>query len=189
MSKRDDILIAAERLFHRTGFHATGIDRIVAEAAVSPRTLYRHFRSKEDVVLAVLRRREARFREALDTILDAGAAGTGARWTPLFTALAQWFGAEGEHGCLFLKALGEYAERDDAIARLVREHKQRLLEDFRRQAAAADAPPGVGEGMMLLLEGATALAPVLGGEAASAHAAAAAQRLADAPAQGSARQH
>lgn len=185
MSKREDILVTAERLFYRGGFHGTGVDRIVAEARVTPRTLYRHFRSKEELVRVVLARREERFLGTLEEVLDREAAGEPQRWARLFASMEQWFGDEGAQGCMFLKALGEYDNRDEAIATLVRRHKRRVLDGFRRRLEAselADAP-GLAEGLMLLIEGAVALAPVLGGREASRYAASAAARLIDAAAE------
>ena len=53
-TKRDQLVETAERLFYREGFYATGIDRVIAEAGVARMTLYKHFRSKDELVLAVL---------------------------------------------------------------------------------------------------------------------------------------
>ena len=180
MSKRDDILDGAERLFHRDGFHATGIDGIVAAASVTPRTLYRHFRSKEALVQAVLERRESRFLAHLDAALarpDQDAAGAGP-WLHLFGCMERWFDDEGALGCMFLKALGEYGHHD-AIAQLVIRHKRRVLREFRRRIAssALAADPGLADSLALVLEGAVALAPVIGGRAAARHATDTATRL------------
>lgn len=179
MTKRDDILGAAERLFYLGGFHATGIDRIVAEAGVTPRTLYRHFRSKEELVRAVLQRREARFLALLEEALDREVADETERWTGLFARMERWFHDEGTAGCMFLKALGEYGSRDDAIAQQVIGYKQRVLDGFRERIAASRITDtaGLAEGLVLLLEGAIAQAPVVGGRAAGQQAASAAIRL------------
>ena len=55
---RGRVLQAAYDLFCREGINAVGIDRIVAAAGVAKMSLYRHFRSKEELVLAVLDLRE-----------------------------------------------------------------------------------------------------------------------------------
>ena len=60
--KRDQLIEAALELFQREGFHATGVDRILAEAGVAKMTLYHHFRSKDELILAALRLRDERFR-------------------------------------------------------------------------------------------------------------------------------
>ena len=62
VSRRDELVETALDLFYRNGFHATGIDRILAEAGVAKMTLYKHFRSKDDLIVAALERRDERFR-------------------------------------------------------------------------------------------------------------------------------
>src|ERR1700737_4342824 len=52
----DHIAMVAAGLFYREGIHVVGVDRIAAEAEVTKRTLYRHFRSKDALVAAALRR-------------------------------------------------------------------------------------------------------------------------------------
>src|SRR5512134_1666303 len=58
---RDRLIDTASALFNRYGFHATGVDRIVAVAKVAKKTLYAHFPSKEDLILAALSRKRAAF--------------------------------------------------------------------------------------------------------------------------------
>ncbi|MCP4245656.1 MAG: helix-turn-helix transcriptional regulator, partial [bacterium] len=65
VSKKDQLVSVALDLFCRHGFHATGIDTIVAEAGVAKMTLYKHFRSKEDLVVAALELQDRRSREWL----------------------------------------------------------------------------------------------------------------------------
>ena len=62
-NKRDTLVDTALNLFYREGFHAVGIDRILAEAGVAKMTLYNHFRSKDELILSVLRRRDEQFRK------------------------------------------------------------------------------------------------------------------------------
>ena len=57
-SKRDQLINTAQELFYREGYHATGIDRILAESGVAKMTLYKHFRSKDELIQAVLQSRE-----------------------------------------------------------------------------------------------------------------------------------
>src|SRR5262249_42768636 len=55
---RQRILETADRLFYREGVRAVGIDRIIAEAGVAKMSLYKHFASKDDLILAALMHRE-----------------------------------------------------------------------------------------------------------------------------------
>src|SRR3546814_16636992 len=65
-SKRQDIIQAANRVFYREGFAEVGIDRLVDEADVALGTLYRHFRSRSDVVVGALEQRDADFLNDLE---------------------------------------------------------------------------------------------------------------------------
>ena len=56
--RREHLLDTALSLFRTGGFHATGIDKILAKAGVAKMTLYNHFRSKDELILAALRRRD-----------------------------------------------------------------------------------------------------------------------------------
>jgi AcrR family transcriptional regulator len=51
---RERILFAAHELFYREGIRATGIDRVIAESGVAKLSFYRHYPSKNDLVLAFL---------------------------------------------------------------------------------------------------------------------------------------
>ena len=61
-TKRDHLIDTALELFSRDGFQATGIDKILKESGVAKMTLYNHFKSKDELILAVLRRRDETFR-------------------------------------------------------------------------------------------------------------------------------
>ena len=54
-ARRDQLLDTALALFCRDGFHGTGVDRILAESGVAKATLYKHFRSKDELILAAQR--------------------------------------------------------------------------------------------------------------------------------------
>ncbi|HIP77475.1 MAG TPA: TetR/AcrR family transcriptional regulator, partial [Kiloniellaceae bacterium] len=55
-SRREHLVDTATQLFSRHGYRATGIDTILAEAGVAKMTLYNHFKSKDELILASLRR-------------------------------------------------------------------------------------------------------------------------------------
>jgi AcrR family transcriptional regulator len=176
VSIHDQILAAAEAVLHRGGFHATGVDRLIEAAGVSPRTLYRHFRSKDDLVRAVLERREARFLERFEADAARHASEHGDPLLACFDALSGWLTSEGDRGCMFLKALGEYG---DSVPAMAVQHKRRVLDHLRRRVERAGLDPEgrLAERLMLLMEGAIALAPVLGPHRAAAQARGAAADL------------
>lgn len=171
-SKREAVLRAAGELFYAGGFHATGIDCITAAAGVTPRTLYRHFPSKNDLVLAVLQQREHRYLAAFDACAQDRLALHGNPVLAAFEALEDWLCSTAAGGCMLLQALAEMGQSEPRVRQLVIGHKRRVLENLEQRLTAllGQQDDTRAAGLLLLMEGATALAPVLGPETASARA-------------------
>lgn len=161
---RQRILETADRLFYQDGIRAVGIDRIIAEAGVAKMSLYKHFPSKDDLILAVLKHRE-------DTVLEffrsaMGRHGKKAK-SPLrafFAALKDFFESPGFRGCPFQNAAVELADPAHPGTEFVRGHKQRfseflqgLIEQSVGTAAAKLAPA-----VNILVEGAIITAVIQG---------------------------
>ncbi len=105
---RERILNAAYELFSKRGIGAVGIDTIIAHSGVAKMTLYRHFRSKEELVLAFLRRREALWtHEWLETEMLAMAATPTGRLLAIFDVFDRWFQKADFEGCAFINVLLE----------------------------------------------------------------------------------
>lgn len=171
-ARRDKLLDTALRLFAREGFHAVGIDRILAEAGVAKMTLYKHFRSKQELIVAALERRnETHFRQLQETLEQRGGLPR-ERLLVVFDLLGEWFAAEDFHGCLFVKAAGEYPELNDPVHQAAADYKRRSLTLLIELATAAEAPSPrlLAQRLLLLIEGATVLAQVLGGREAARQA-------------------
>ena len=75
-SKRDELVRKALKIFYKNGFIATGMDKVVAETGISKTSMYNHFRTKEDLILAVLRLRDENFRNWLTRRIEELADGT-----------------------------------------------------------------------------------------------------------------
>jgi len=170
MSKRQDILNAAEAAFERKGFHAVPVDQIISGAGVSPRTLYAHFPSKEALAVAVLEERHRRYLDKMEEALDAADP-----LAALFGYLEAWLRGSRSPGCLFLRALGEFGEV--AVSPSVNSYKTELRALVARLVARQGGGEAEADEIFLLVEGATALAPNLGPERAVAAARRAAERL------------
>ena len=159
MNKRADLIASAASAFDAGGFRGIGIDAVLAPSGISTRTLYKHFASRDDLVLAVL---EARHRAFMDRLRegqrDADALDV------LFDTLKGWLVDKGARGCLMLRARGEYAGANAAIVALVQQQKQDLLEDIgtRVEAVLGLAEADLAMQIWLLFEGATAVASVSG---------------------------
>lgn len=176
-SKREQLLRTAEQLFYREGYHATGIDRILAESGVAKMTLYKHFRSKEELIAAVLEDRHRQLAALLDERFASLPPDQAIRAT--FLGLQQWIEEPGYRGCLFSHAAAEYQDPEHPVHRQARAHKAYLLELFGAALArlGADEPQRLARQLLLLLEGAMSLAHMFGPARQGLEAAEAAERL------------
>ncbi len=166
--KRKHIVRTAYRLFKRDGFHATGIDKIIAEAEVAKMTMYRHFPSKEGLIVEVLDWRAERFKRQLDRLSEA-AMTPGEKIAAIFDWHERWFDSPDFHGCLFQHALAEFGEPAhavfEAVARQKRDLQQRMR-DILAQSLPDDRAGHVATTLFMLIEGATVLAHMGQGKAA-----------------------
>ncbi|UWQ62096.1 TetR/AcrR family transcriptional regulator [Leisingera caerulea] len=178
-NKRDELIRRALDLFYGNGFHATGMDLVAAETGVSKTSIYKHFRSKEELILAVLRLRDEDFRSWLYGRLEARADTPRGQLEALFDVLEEWFGQPGFQGCMFIKASAEYQSPEDPINVQSAEHKRLLQEHFARLAAEAGArePVTLARQLMVLKEGAIVLAALTHGSAPARDARTAAAAL------------
>ncbi|WP_433782650.1 TetR/AcrR family transcriptional regulator [Actinomycetospora sp. CA-101289] len=119
---RERVLATASGLFYREGIRAVGVERILAEAPATRATFYRHFPSKEDLVLAYLHGVDAQVRADVQATVDAAPSPAEAL-RALGTAVADDLARPGFRGCAFLKAANEYPEPDDPVRRVVLEHR------------------------------------------------------------------
>jgi len=161
-TKRDELVEKALATFYRNGFHATGMDRLVAETGISKTSMYKHFRTKEDLILAALRLRDERFRTWLYGRMEALADTPARQLLAAFDALGEWFRSPDFHGCMFVKANAEYQQADHPIRSQATEHKRLIVNHFTTLAAGAGArrPEDLAEQLVILKEGAIAVAAI-----------------------------
>ncbi|QLE74316.1 TetR/AcrR family transcriptional regulator [Streptomyces rectiverticillatus] len=172
------LLDAAESLFYEHGVQAVGMDRIRAASGVSLKRLYQRFPSKEVLVEAYLRRRDARWRGALAAYV-AACPSAAARPLVVFDWLEEWFGEPDFRGCAFINAYGELGTGSPAVAEAVRDHKAEVLRYLTGLVRAAGVPePGpVAEQLAVLADGAITTAAITGVPAAARRAREAAEVL------------
>ncbi|MGH3396263.1 MAG: TetR/AcrR family transcriptional regulator [Streptosporangiaceae bacterium] len=107
-SPRERLLVTAGRLFYAEGIHTVPVDRLVSEAGVTRATFYRHFRAKEDLVVAYLKAADAELRAGLEAMAPRVPAAEGI--TVLLDHTAATIGAAGFRGCHFVNAAAEYPD-------------------------------------------------------------------------------
>src|SRR5436305_4519517 len=107
---RQRILETADRLFYQEGIRAVGIDRIIAEAGVAKMSLYNHFPSKDDLILAVLEYREGNVLKFFRSSMERHANKAKSQLKAFFAALKDFFESPGFRGCPFQNAAVELAD-------------------------------------------------------------------------------
>lgn len=120
---RERIARVAHDLFYRDGIRATGIDRVIAEAAVTKVTFYRHFPSKSQLVLDFLERRHVAWLAWFVDALARHRPPAGPAVAALLPAMREWFEAPDFRGCAFINAVTEVGPTTPEVVELARRHK------------------------------------------------------------------
>lgn len=158
--KRQHVVDTAYALFKRDGFHATGIDRIIAEAGIAKMTMYRHFPSKDELIVEVLEHRARRFERQLDRLAQEVATPE-QKIGEIFDWHERWFRSADFHGCLFAHALAEFGDPGHpvfkAVARQKNGFKQRMQSILEKVMAPKQAESAAAA-LLMLIEGATLMA-------------------------------
>jgi AcrR family transcriptional regulator len=181
-SARQQVLETAAALFFRDGFRAVGVDTIVAVSGVGKMTLYRHFPSKDALIVAYLRDSNEKFWAWFDDATTAPAGGAREQLLGFFRALEKLVTQPTCYGCPFLNAAVDFPERTHPGHRVALAHKQAVRARFRELAeqAGARAPEALANHLALLMDGAFMAARVSGVRNPASHVAQAAEVLIDA---------
>ncbi len=178
-SKRDELVQKALKVFYQEGFHATGMDKLVAETKISKTSMYKHFRTKEDLILATLRLRDEQFRNQLIRRAKELSSTPKEELLAMFDAMRDWFDDPKYKSCMFIKASSEYHDSSHPIHALSAEHKRILREYFAELATEAGLknPDDLARQLVLLKEGAIVITHLHKDTDAAADAKAAAEIL------------
>jgi AcrR family transcriptional regulator len=153
-SARDRILQTASRLFYARGVRAVGVDLLIAESGVAKATFYKHFPSKDDLVLAYLEQVDGVWTGQLHAAAAAAGSAPADQLVGLFDALDTACRRDGYRGCAFINAAAEAAPATPVHERTVA-HKRSVLAWLQQLAgeAGADDPDALARSLALLLDG------------------------------------
>tara|TARA_A100001391_G_C5054270_1_gene274290 strand:+ start:995 stop:1585 length:591 start_codon:yes stop_codon:yes gene_type:complete len=163
-SKREELVDAAMKVFYRNGFHNSGLDLIQSESGISRMTLYNHFKSKDELIVAALRRRDELFRNQLMKFVDTHAQDPIGRLLAVFDYHEQWFLDDHFSGCMFINASAEFNDPDCPARRVAADHKIEIIRYLRTLCEHAQLrnPTELSEQLNLLIEGSIVNAHVVG---------------------------
>jgi AcrR family transcriptional regulator len=161
---KESILATATRLFYAHGINNVGVDRVVAEAKVTKTSLYRHFPSKELLVIAFLGRINDEWSAWLKSRVERRAASPRERLLVVFDALGEWFRTPAFRGCPFINTAAEVSSRNSPMAKAAWVFKRGFRDYLRTLAveAKADAPELLADQLLLLADGAIVRAAMTG---------------------------
>lgn len=177
-SVRDRILFVASGLFYREGVRSVGIERIIAEAETAKATFYRHFKSKDDLVLAYLYLRHESWMQWFAGSLQRSMEHSGPSFVRVAEVLGEWFREPDFRGCSFINVLAEGVPTGEVLS-LVQSHKadlQDTLEALGRRLGHRE-PTTAAEEALMIVEGAIVRAQMTHDHAVVATAARLLRRL------------
>jgi AcrR family transcriptional regulator len=160
----DRIRQTARELFYRQGIRAVGVDEIVTRAGVTKPSLYRGFSSKDELAAAYLRDFDGQFWKRFEAAVAAHPGDPRAQIRAYLEGLAKRATKAGYRGCGLTNACIEYPEAGHPARLVAEENKRALRQRLTEMAAAMGAaePEVLGDGLLLLIEGAFASGQLFG---------------------------
>lgn len=164
-STRARLIDTAVALFYERGFQAVGLDQILDRVGITKTAFYKHFESKDDLIVAVLEKRDGEdIAELIASMHAKGGNDPRARLLALFDHLDEWFRQPSFRGCLFMNAATEFPSASDPIHKAAAAHGEHMasLVHTALVQLGCDAPEPLMQQIMLLVGGAVAARHVNG---------------------------
>jgi AcrR family transcriptional regulator len=153
---RERVLQAAYELFSRHGVRAVGVDTIIEKAGVAKMSFYRHFPSKDELVLAFLARREDLWTRAwLEGEVRSRAVLPEDQLLAIFEVFDGWFHRDDFEGCSFINTLLEVSEPGHPIREASVTHLSAIrafIAELAQKSGIAD-PDGFARKWHILMKG------------------------------------
>lgn len=180
VAPKDKVFQTASRLFYQKGYRAIGVDTIAAESGIGKMTLYRHYPSKDELIVAYLQDSDRFFWSGFEEITQEAPTAR-EKLLVFFESLQKYVTAPECYGCPFLNIATEYPEADHAGHQVALEHKESVRTKFRQLAKemGAKKPDVLADQLYLLMDGAYMASRMFGTKNPAAHLADAARILVD----------
>ncbi len=178
---RDKILEVSTDLFQTRGINSTGVDKIVAVAGTTKMTLYKHFHTKEGLILEVLSKSQQDFRHWLDNKLNTNSKAPADKIQKLFDYIEEWVTSPSFTGMGFIKASAEFPNEENPIHQLSSKQSREFRQYIAKLAheAKIKEAEGLALQLSLLFEGAVQAEQMKRGSGAIKYAKKAAKILID----------
>lgn len=159
---RNNIIVTAHDLFYKNSYRAVGVEWVANAAGITKKTLYSHFPSKMDLIIATLEYRDEVYLKWLQcqAELCIEKEGLDRIFPKLLEILSIWIDRHGFHGCMFINALAEFEGQSELVEKVVVRHKRRLAAFLERIAREAnfEYPAAVSWQVSLVMEGLVSMA-------------------------------
>jgi AcrR family transcriptional regulator len=143
---RDRLIAAGIELFYRHGFGAVGIDQVVDKAGVTKTTFYKHFESKDDLMVAAVKTRDEWQSAAWDrAVRQIGGDDPAGQLLATFDVMDAWFNDPEFHGCMFMNAAAEFPNPNDPVHQAASAYRRKLRDHWRDLARKGGADAGGAE--------------------------------------------
>lgn len=156
LTTRARLIDAAKRRFYRDGFRNVGLDQVLSDVGISRTAFYKHFASKDDLMVGVLeednRFVQAHFRAAVPAL---GGPSPVAQLRALLDVVEQFIERADYHGCIFINAVMEFPLPHDP-AHVAAARSRQAIETFVAEIAdraGADDPVELAKELCLIMEG------------------------------------
>ena len=178
---KDKILNTATDLFQTRGINSTGVDTIVAVAGTTKMTLYKHFHTKEGLILEVLKKSQQDFQNWLDDKLSSNSKAPADKIKQLFDFIEEWITSPSFLGMGFIKASAEFPNEENPIHQLSSKQSREFRQYIGKLAGEANIKDadGLAFQLSLLFEGALQAEQMKRGSGAIKYAKKAAKLLID----------
>jgi AcrR family transcriptional regulator len=137
---REKILETASDLFYRMGVRAVGVDLVVEKAGVAKTSLYRHFRTKDDLIAAFLAREDLDFWRTWDRTAAEHAKDAKAELDAQLGWIGERAGRPDYRGCPQINVAAEFAETDHPARKVAKAHKRELRRRLKVLAERLNVP-------------------------------------------------
>lgn len=155
-SMREQLIGAATELFYAEGLRAVSVDKVIERAGTTKVTFYRHFKSKDDLVVAHLELRAQQERDGIEGAIQAAGGDPDRVFQLIAAQLGEFACLQGFRGCPFINAAAEYPDPESAVRKTVDAHRTWCKETFGAiiEPLGLPDPHGVADDLMLIRDGA-----------------------------------